>query len=196
MKKSAKLGLICLWVMTVLNGCETYSHVRGCKAFIYKPLKDSPAYVVKLPLNSNIKIIIRGHSDCNTFTTYHDAIFYISEEYPYKSHDTLYNFLLKTQHLYQSGERINIPSAGVLYECGGHDSTFWKYCLIYNLEKPDHLYGVSNSGFEHLYVGYTYASERDTAALNDCISSAIRVEKPVKKHKANRIIKHYKCSEK
>lgn len=195
MKKNTKLRLICLCVMTVLNGCETQTYIYDCKAFIYKPLKDSPAYVVKLPLNSNIKTIIRGHSDCYTFT-YHDAIFYISEEYPYKSHDTLYNFLLKMQHFYQSGEKINIPSAGVLYECGRHDHSFWKYCLNYNLGNPDHLYGVSNSGFEHLYVGYTHASEKDTAVLNKCISSAIRVEKPVKKHKANRIIKHYKCNEK
>ena len=189
MKKNNKLWLICLCVITAINGCKTHTHMFDHRAFLYKPLEDSPAYIVKLPLNSDIKIIIRGRSDCYTFT-YNDAIFYISEEDPYKSYDTLCNFLLKTQHFYQVGERINIPIAGVLYESGRHDNTFWKYCLIYNLEKPNHLYGVSNRGFEHLYVGSTHASERDTAVLNDCISSAIRVEKPVKKHKANKVIKY------
>jgi hypothetical protein len=87
------------------------------------------------------------------------------------------------------GERIDIPIEGVLYESGRYGSTFWRYYLFYNLEKPNHIYGVSNRGFEHLYVGYAQASERDTAALNDCISSAIRINKPINKHKANKIIK-------
>ena len=189
MKKENKLCLVALiCLIAVVNSCELQKKIQICKAFIYKPLEDSPAYVVKVPSNSNIYTILRGRSDCYTFS-YHDAILYISEEYPYESQDTLHNFLLKTQHLYQIGEKIVIPSAGVVYESGRFDKTFWKYCLIYNLEKSDHLYGASNRGFEHLYVGYVHASERDTAILNDYISSAIWIEKPVRKSNVNKIIK-------
>lgn len=185
MKKSKlMLSIVCL----ITASCASKIEKHFCKVFLYKPLEDSPAYMVKLPLNSTIETIISGHSDAYTFS-YHDAVFYISEEYPYKSQDTLYNFLLRTQCLLQMGERIDIPIEGVLYESGRYGSTFWRYYLFYNLEKPNHIYGVSNRGFEHLYVGYAQASERDTAALNDCISSAIRINKPINKHKANKIIK-------
>ena len=173
--------------LTIVS-CVSKTEKQFCKFFLYKPLDESPAYMVTLPFNSKIESILSAHSKCYTFF-YHNAIFYISEEYPYKSQDTMYNFLLKTQHFYQLGERINTPGAGIVYESGRHDNIFWKYCLIYNLEKPNHIYGVSNSGFEHLYVGYVNASETDTAVLNDCISSVTRIEKNVKKRKTNKIIK-------
>ena len=188
--KNNTLLLIGLFVMIVFNSCETYKHISDFKAFVYKPLDVSPAYVIKLPPNSNIETIIRGHSDCYLFS-YSDAVFYISEEYPYQSQpqDTLYNFLLKMQQHVQKGERITIPSAGMVYESGGTDNNFWSYRLFYDFGKPNPLYGVSNNGFEHLYVGYVHASEKDTAVLNDCISSTIQIDKSVTICRANKIIK-------
>ena len=194
MKNKNKQWIIYLCIITILNSCKSYTHTCDCIAFLYKPLEDSPAYVVKLPPNSNIATITIGQSKCYNFS-YQDAVFFISEEYPYYApqiRDTLYTFLLKTQRFYQKGEKIDIPREGLVYE-SGYDGLFWKFCLIYNLEKADHLNGLSNLGVEHLYVGYLYASEKDTAVLNDCISSAFRIEKPTDKHKANKIIKcdHY-----
>lgn len=184
-----KKNRLCFFVVCLtIVSCAPETEKQFCNCFLYKPLEESPAYMVTLPFNSKIEAILSAHSNCYTFS-YHDAIFYISEEYPYKSQDTMYNFLLKTQRFYQFGERINMPRAGIVYESGRHDNIFWKYCLIYNLEEPNHLYGVSNSGFEHLYVGYVNASETDTAVLNECISSAIRIDRPIERHKANRIIK-------
>lgn len=190
MKNNNNRWIIYLFTITILNSCKSYTYTCDCKAFLYKPLEDSPAYVIKLPPNSNIATITIGQSKCYNFS-YHDAVFFISEEDPYydsRIQDTLYNFLLKMQCLYQKGEKINIPKEGLEYE-SGYDGLFWKFCLIYNLGKADHLNGLSDLGVEHLYVGYLYASERDTAVLNDCISSAIRISKHINKHKANKIIK-------
>ena len=194
MKNNDKRWIIYLCIITILNSCKSYTRTCDCEAFLYKPLEDSPAYVIKLPPNSNIATITIGQSKCYNFS-YNDAVLFISEEDPYydsQIQDTLYNFLLKMQRLYQKGEKINILKEGL--ECeSGYDGLFWKFCLIYNLEKADHLNGLSNLGVEHLYVGYLYASERDTAVLNDCISSVIRINEPINKHKANKIIKcdHY-----
>lgn len=184
------MWLVGLYVISVLNGCTTQAHVYNRRMFLYKPQEESPAYIVRLPRNSEFKMIIRGRSDCYAFT-YNDAVFYISEEDPYKSNDTLYNYLLKMQQIYQSGGEIDIPSSGFLIETGKYGNSFWKYRLIYNLEKPDPFYRAGKDCFEHLYVGYTLASESDTAELNNCISSAIPVERFVKKHKANKIIRKY-----
>lgn len=192
MKKESKLWLLLFGVIITIMGCA--SHTQSCKAFLYKPLEESPAYILKLPPNSDLRCIFKGKSDCYVFH-YNDAIFYISEEGHYydttnaRGYDTLYNFLLFMQSCYYKGEKIDIPTEGKMYVSGG-DTLFWKDCLYYNLAKPDHLLGVSNFGFKNLYVGYLHAAERDTAVLNDCISSAIRIEKHVKKHKANKVIKY------
>ena len=191
MKKESKLWLISLCVITTITGCA--SHTQSCKVFLYKPLEKSPAYMVTLPPNSNLKFIIKGESDCYVFS-YENAIFYICEESPYynktnsQTHDSLYNYLLQVQRCYHNGDKIAIPKEGKIY-LDGCDRLFWKDCLIYNLVKPDHLNGICNSGFEHLYVGYLHASPNDTTILNDYISSAIRLEKPINIHKANKIVK-------
>ena len=192
MKKESKFLGLALGVITIITGCA--SHTKSCKAFLYKPLEESPAYIVKLPPNGDLRYIFKGKTDCYVFY-YYDAIFYISEEGHYydttnaRGYDTLYNFLLYMQSCYYKGEKIEIPTKGKMCVSGG-TTLFWKDCLYYNLAKPDHLHGVSNFGFENLYVGYLHASENDTSILNDCISSAIRVEKPVKKYKANKVIKY------
>lgn len=191
MKKDSKLWLILFGVIITITGCA--SNTQSCKAFLYKPLEESPTYIVKLPPNSDLRYIFKGKSDCYVFY-YYDAIFYISEEYPYydttnvRVHDSLYNFLLYMQTCYYKGEKIDISTGGKMYVSGG-DTLFWKDCLYYCLAKPDHLNGVCNSGFEHLYVGYLHASENDTVILNDYLSSAIRLEKPINRHKANKIVK-------
>lgn len=191
MKNKNKQWIIYLCIIAILNSCKSYKHTFDCEIFLYKPLEDSPAYVVKLPSNSSLRTITIGESKSYNFS-YHDAIFFISDEYCYYAPqipDTSYNFLRKMQRLYQKGEKINIPREGMVYESGCDDGLFWKFCLFYNLEKANYLNGLSNIGVEHLYVGYLYAFEEDTAMLNDCISSAIRINKPINKHKANKIIK-------
>lgn len=197
MKKDNKLYILALLLMTCLCGCAVQKNETKSNAFLYRPFEYSPAYIVKLPPGCKIEYVIyQGERTYGYAFSYHDATFYISDGNTYfdKSYnvhlrDSLYNSLLEMQKIYKSGKNINIPIKGTIY-LGGGAGSFWRDCLYYNLENSNHLFGVSNIGFEHLYVVYANASERDTAVLNECISSAIRVEKPVKRHRANKIIKY------
>ena len=178
MKKDNKLYILALLLMTCLCGCAVQKNETKSNAFLYRPFEYSPAYIVKLPPGCKIEYVIyQGERTYGYAFSYHDATFYISDGNTY--YDKSYNVHLRDS-LYNS----------LLEMLGGGAGSFWRDCLYYNLENSNHLFGVSNIGFEHLYVVYANASERDTAVLNECISSAIRVEKPVKRHRANKIIKY------
>ena len=195
MKKDNKLYILALLLMICLCGCAVQKNETKSDAFLYRPFEYSPAYIVKLPPGCKIEFVIcEGERTYGYAFSYHDATFYISDGHTYYDstynvhlRDSLYNSLLEMQEKYKAGQNINIPIKGTIY-LGGGIGSFWRDGLYYNLEIPDYLFG--ECGFEHLYVGYVNASERDTATLNNCISSVILFEKPVKKHRTNKIIKY------
>lgn len=179
-----------------LNSC----HVNSLSAdnrhdsFLYKPLDNAPAYMVKLPIGSKIEYYLIGNSTGYCFS-YHNSYFYISNESPlYDSLSSdifiaIHNNLVEVQDSLKNGSDITCPKQGGIY-VGGGDSLLWKYYMLYDLERANPVLGVCGSGFEYLVVGYTHATPADTAVLNSYISTAIKVETSVKKNKMNRMVRY------
>lgn len=188
--------IILLCGIVFFNSCHNNRLVTDARhdSFLYKSLDNAPAYVVKLPVGCKIEGYSIGNSISYHFS-YNNTIFYISDEGPlYDSLSSnnfvaIYNNLLKSQDSLRNRINIACSKQGALYEEGG-DSLFWKYYIIYNLERPNPALGVSNVGFEYLIVEYTHATPEDTAVFNSYIEKIIKIEMPIKKNKINKFVRY------
>lgn len=195
MSSNKVLLIVLISCMVILNGChiKRLTTNRAFDSFLYKPEYFSPVYLVKLPPHCKLEYLIIGSSTSYYFS-YNNAYFYISDESPAYGDSVccfgpVYNNLLKAQDSLKKGMPISSHKQGRIYEKGG-DTSLWKYCMRYDLEKPDPVSGAGFWGFEYLVVGYTHAAPGDTNVLNSLIDSALKLEMPVKKNKFNKIVKY------
>lgn len=186
MKRTNSLFVVLITLSVVNMGCKSvgslenlstisYNKQKMPHSLLYRTTFESPIYRILLPNGCNFGSIETACSIRYNFI-YNNAVFYVSDEhceYIQEANDTLYNTLIRQLELFEKGDSVLWPMAGIVYRSGIADKGYWGYQLIYNISRES----PTCWGFERLYVGYYNALSQDTAILNQCILSATSIKK-------------------